>query len=356
MLDNHSQLPKQNESHGNTTPTLTSDATSAEQNADRPRSQGSSQSARGNAKGSVRQKPPWSSIKQPENIKWLQQRLALSHQQICLHHQIVTYLSRQRMLHNDKTVMNHFIDLVSQMSQYALSTRIKWFGSTIGAIQRWGYYNESPPLPVQPLKDIISKLRDSHLIERDFDLPGATPADIHRTLRHLDNRAAKVFLTMMWCSAHRGTSIQNILTKDVHLNVHANRQFSDAQTATIRFRKGKTSKTTGVYSITIPIGQRELVFIRSANLAKQQYLFGKLRYKVQQLVSAALKKEKLDIRTIRRGSLRFLAKEGFSLQQLLTLSRHKTVKELYTYLQGGVALRSEAMSQLEMSGRLHSTL
>lgn len=193
-------------------------------------------------------------------------------------------------------------------------------GDRTGAIRQlkntsiWHQPNRVPPLDLQSLLK-AARRTDAH----------------HRALLH-----------MTWAFAARLTSITQLTRAQIHLTAH-NERFTIIRAT---FRAGKTILATGAYTITamIPTESANWITTRSARIFDHDIknYYAKLK--------SILKPFK--VRSIRRGALQLLASKNTSPENLMLLSRHKTINSLYAYLDDGAEARWEIERTLNMNAEL----
>lgn len=112
--------------------------------------------------------------------------------------------------------------------------------------------------------------------------------------------------------------------------------------------EGKVIPQVGPYTIFVGTNNLSVSILKLAEntrLVKQTYMFPK---NLSHLVCMRLKSldESLESRSVRRGGLQHMAENGVALQDILLLSRHRSVEMLYNYLRAGISAVAEARSQL----------
>jgi integrase len=251
---------------------------------------------------------------------------------------------------------------------YATSTRIKLLGTMLGLAKRATLFATllHTPLivsvaskPPQFVFDMITTMKMKHRIFQNLDLPELSPHDARRVLRRLirtGNSPAILYFILMYKTAARSTSILNLQVSDVHIALHADLKTSTMDTVSLRFREGKTMRSTGTYTLHILMSSEEQLHLRTlltlCRKSNDRYLFGPQRLQAAKAVSAALLTIGSTVRACRRGCLRYLARQGATVQDLLLLSRHTTPAALYQYLGGGLYLKDEALRMVSLSTKL----
>jgi hypothetical protein len=238
----------------------------------------------------------------------------------------------------------------------APSTRLKIIGTTIGAMKRnliFAHIFQSTPLPFHDrpptfVYDQLRVLKNLHRVGQDLDLPEITPTQMWGIAKNL-SPSARLYLVLLYLTAQRSTSILQLLCKDVKY-IHST-NVPNHQVISLRFRSGKTNAITNTYSVHCLLSNE--LNLQLQTLLQQhkstQYLFGPGRRTISREVSTALLSAGHSIRACRRGSLRFLARQGASTEDLLLLSRHTNTPALYHYLGGGIHLKLEAQRTVELS-------
>ena len=198
----------------------------------------------------------------------------------------------------------------------------------------------------QRLRDRLRRLDMEYLLVRNYNLPGIPPAQMMSIVSR-EERVTGLYLLMLTMLAGRSTALEQLQSRDTAIGLH---HFSDApelETVTMRFRATKTFTSIGVYSATIVLPIRYTMILRELLLTRHgsQPVFE--RKTVQNAAKAV--KGMGGITAIRRGTLRFLALQGASSEELRSLSRHTDNQTLYGYLGGGMYLKAEADQQMSMS-------
>lgn len=107
----------------------------------------------------------------------------------------------------------------------------------------------------------------------------------------------------------------------------------------VHFRRGKTVKTRGAYSIFTPLPPEKyrvqfLAFLAEAVKAKRKWLFERVQGNhIKESIRRA--NPKLEQRSLRRGAIQTLAATGLSDEELLKYSGHTNVQMLRRYLNFG---------------------
>lgn len=136
----------------------------------------------------------------------------------------------------------------------------------------------------------------------------------------------------------------------------------------LRFVEGKTVETVGPFSIFCPVSIAAGILLQwRLRQTDSLYVFFKAHSYLpkDQMSAQILRMEKrihnvlkehgldLDLRATRRGGLSALAMQANSLDQVLSFSRHQTVKQLYAYLGHGAFDGATARTQTQLLEQLH---
>ncbi len=265
------------------------------------------------------------------------------------------------------SLWQHLCTALAETPAMAVSTQIKHLATLIGVTKRSATFATvldtlnpliTTPRPPQFVYDRIQTLRTQARILQDLDLPEITPTEVQsiltsmmdvRQTRHRQAELSQLYLAMLYPSAARSTSIVGLHRNDVRF-VHSSLDTATHTCVSLRFREGKTIRSTGTYTVHILLDHHMIQLLkRQLTCTTDDYLFGPERHKIAQQVSTTLLSKGHSIRACRRGCLRFLARRGVSVRDLLLLSRHTTPQALYTYLGGGLHLQIEAQSMMMMS-------
>lgn len=153
----------------------------------------------------------------------------------------------------------------------------------------------------------------------------------HRALLHLS-----------WAFGARLTSITALTRQQLHFQQTTDR-FS---TVTATFRTGKTILSTGAYSITALLPTETANWI----LSRPARIFDRPIQEYYNTLRRILRPYK--IRSIRRGALQHLAKQGIKPELIMLISRHKTIASLYAYLDDGVHATWETRQTIPLTASL----
>lgn len=129
---------------------------------------------------------------------------------------------------------------------------------------------------------------------------------------------------------------------------HADKVTTGSCGVCITMVEGKVIPQVGPYTIFVGSNNVGLSIRRLAEntkMLKQTYMFPT---NLSHLVCMRLKAfdESLESRSVRRGGLQHMAENGVPLQDILLLSRHRSVEMLYNYLRAGACAVAEARLQL----------
>ena len=130
-------------------------------------------------------------------------------------------------------------------------------------------------------------------------------------------------------------------------------QTSHGTCTAITVVEGKVVPKIGPFTIFVH-GQLGHILLQLAMARRQRadiYLFPQDTSHVVHMRLVALD-DRLDVRSLRRGGLQAMAKQGASAQQLLMFSRHSSIAMLYRYLGHGAVLRDEAEKMWEVTSKI----
>jgi hypothetical protein len=302
----------------------------------------------------------------------------LSSQQTRLHLQLLGHMEQVRTnattttqdLHRSETAA--WKDLIQYVHQttVAITTRRKLIGSAIGATRRaetYGYreWGRTP----QFVYDALHTLEAQIMKVKDLDLPGLTPEALGAILAKTVDPEVRLYTLILYLSAHRSTSLQSVQCKDVKIDLHpvpkqlvvtdvystTRPRPTEVHSVTIRFREGKTQRSTKIYAITILLPEPMVAVLRTL-LQGHQTRAKLFSPQTARKASANLKSHGSEIRALRRGALRTMALQGSTAAELRLLSRHTSDTATYQYVGGGLYLRHEAMTQLQLQTPMQNLL
>lgn len=206
----------------------------------------------------------------------------------------------------------------------------------------------------------LIKMIDLKNIRIEGDRKGAARQLLLNTIRHQPVRVApldletviklaakaddqhKALIYLTWAFAARLTSITKLTRPQLHLQ-QFNKQFT---LATATFREGKTIAATGAYTI------KGLIPTESANwiTSRPARIFENSIDQYYSRLKSILKPFK--VRSLRRGAIQHLSRQRFAPEEIMLLSRHKTIQSLYAYLEDGREAHWEHDKTLTMNASL----
>lgn len=220
--------------------------------------------------------------------------------------------------------------LITLLRQSTLATTSQrtLLAKAIGAAKRAAQYGfASPGPPPQAVFDALALYDRQIRVHMHMDGGVITMSTISEHQKHLGQSPAGAVFHILLATAHRGTSIASLQAKDIFLVLRP----PSPDTLVLRFREGKTEKSTGTY--TLSVAAPAWVTTQVMALAQHQYPFKALMKQAQ---------GDLPLRHLRRTALQRMAAHGISAPTMLLFSRHTTETALRHYLGGGVMMCDEA--------------
>lgn len=139
-------------------------------------------------------------------------------------------------------------------------------------------------------------------------------------------------MELAWLAASRGGDIRQMQAADIAFPDPT--RISKMQAMTVTFRRGKTAKKEQ-YTIGVPLPSPETLSYIKARQEDSTWLFPGLQGE-QLKTSLRRVHPQLEQRSFRRGRLQYLAKLGWTDEQLINLSHHASLPMLKRYLDMGV--------------------
>lgn len=237
-----------------------------------------------------------------------------------------------------------------QPNTLSYKTLERALGSLIGALAALPFYSLGAPsffvgnLPF--CRASMRTLLREGIGEGVRKIVDATTADVRKAVAREASQAVKAMILLCWLTAARPGDVINLKRKNVAL---------DGINLKVQFQQAKTIIATGEYVINSAIHNEEWRailegFIAENSSSPSTYLFpmGNAQQRTAFVASVrfALRavNPNLEIRSMRRGTLVALANAGASEEQLLTFSRHTSLKTLRRYLGFGAVMSAEAAS------------
>jgi hypothetical protein len=211
----------------------------------------------------------------------------------------------------------------------------------LGALERLDQYTPLNPIRLHqhsPWRDAMK--RWEKLALRVLPEVTAVTLDEVKVLLSRLSVDARSVLLIAWLHAARVGNVFTVKVKESEIQ----RQPNNIHTWVITWTAAKTTPKIGAYTThtAIPTGWLPEVLALSLSKAPDDYLVHPHLEKAMVIdLRAALKSlnPQHDLRSLRRGSLTAMAKQGVDLETLLTYSGHRTVDMLLRYLQRGKVLQ-----------------
>lgn len=214
-------------------------------------------------------------------------------------------------------------------------SRLTYVTTVIAALHRRN-------IPTTHAQAVVREIKLRHLLEAPMRAVPATIADMaHVSSWH--DQELKALLDLCWSFAARMTSITQLQMTDLAIRGNHLRA---------TFRAGKTITSTGPYTITAVVDKQTIAYLCDIQEHTRRYPFPMpidTYYRRSRKVLAPLG---LQVRSLRRGALQLLATTT-PPQDLLLLSRHTSIKSLYSYLDDGKFAHWEHAKLLQLTSLLH---
>ena len=155
-------------------------------------------------------------------------------------------------------------------------------------------------------------------------------AQYEKILNGSKDPVIRLFFTLAWAFAARIGDLRQVLGADIAFGEVR----EDRQLIVITFRAGKGAAFWGPFVIqtNIPIAAAKDLALRINTQGRTNPIFST---EEQHRLSKAVAEEGLDLRSIRRGRLQYLAELGVTNEQLRLLSGHRRMDTLLRYLGWG---------------------
>jgi hypothetical protein len=178
----------------------------------------------------------------------------------------------------------------------------------------------------------------------------ALPADVFKKLcQNIKLPNVKLLLQLCWRFAARVGDMRQVHAADI--DVQAEKKSPGRCSATITFRYGKGAAFWGPYTVHALLDAdvaKAIQGLRAANPSGSLFTVGE-----QATLSSVIKEAGFNLRSIRRGSLVWLASLGVADENLRLLSGHKRVDTLLRYLGWG---KYSAAAHAAALAREHATV
>lgn len=180
------------------------------------------------------------------------------------------------------------------------------------------------------VKGVVRHIQKEAIGYRPTRAVPITPAQVRRLLATPMEEEIRTILVLMWKTASRLTSVTQLLMADVAV-------FDNIVRMT--FRHGKTIIATGPYTLWAEVDDRTIAWLTSQPV--RHNLFTRTADQLYRPIASILRPMGYEIRSFRRGALQTMAEAGCLPEDIILVSRHTTIKGLYTYLDHGAASRYE---------------
>lgn len=229
-------------------------------------------------------------------------------------------------------------------AQHALkhSSRATLLAATVGMAKRYLPELGRPSPAFVAAISQANQQAQADLLHRRQAVP-ATAEQVKSMLEAISSPSARTCLRLLWATASRGTSILRLQT------IALKWRLIDPSTVSLTFVEGKTAKSTGAYTLHIPIPPELESLWTVAILANQKHLISP---RDLETVVKHLKQNGLELRSLRRGSLQAMAMSGADPKDILLFSRHLDVSGLYAYLNHGQVCPWEARKTIPMAANI----
>lgn len=241
-------------------------------------------------------------------------------------------------------------DAAMAASRWTCTTVRTKLGSLIGVNSRLSGRMFDPTSPV--FKDYLRHIQTlcfSHETKFPYPLSQSNALAIAEELKLSGDDELLALFSLEWSTTAR--------TSDA-LFVRPRRVTFSETTTVVTFVEGKGVRARGApytVSFTTPFAPSLRRAVRRALRDKETYLFPPERHgALRQRLKNILKKcdPRLELRSLRRGSLQHMAAQGVSLELLMTFSGHTNKQTMLRYLDWGVHAAAVLDAQVEASAHL----
>lgn len=225
--------------------------------------------------------------------------------------------------------------------------------SLIGAFAVFPNYatgedEEFPPIFINKWPGIRDSLKTAKRLSNTVGVRepvAATPSQVTEAFEFLSEHD-RVFLQVCWLTSQRPGDVVHVRSEHVSLM---------EDHSVIRFAEGKNHAATDQYAIHCVVPTDWAPGWRCLLAIKRKFLFEvptkSARFSLMRRVREALRRtkggEKLEMKSLRRGSLQTMAENGCSVAELLKFSRHQDAKTLRRYLSYDAVADAENQRALE---------
>jgi len=222
-----------------------------------------------------------------------------------------------------------------QKRKWRWSTTLKTMAATQGALHLLPLYHQGTyPITISTCPIWTSAMRTAGIRARE-QLPkqplAISPEQVQKTLDTCSNIITFTAILLSWHSAARPCDVLKLATADVTINTNA--------TLTIRFRRGKSVRCRGPYSVhTGTLPTRHLTRLQNWISVRRSWLFPKdfTGALIKEQLRRSTGDTRMEQRSIRRGALQCLSKApGMTDDILMLFSGHTKVATLKRYLDWG---------------------
>jgi len=260
----------------------------------------------------------------------------------------------QLLLPVDVLLAHHFqcewASTTRRTSWPTMSTRMR---SIIGALSMLPVYAQTS-IVLQPSRfPLFSKMLETAK-RKTTEQPGrqpvaATYADVKAALPHLKEKRFQWLLLVSWYTSSRPTfDTVYVMTKDFFLG--------DDGKGSVTFRRSKTAKSVGAYTIPINVSDPDALAILKEYTASVKGDFmiplpATAAEQVEPRICSAMNREitgalrkvrpELELKSLRRGTVKRLAELDLSPEEIVLYTKHTTLKTLKTYLNDEKILHRE---------------
>ena len=277
---------------------------------------------------------------------------ALAKSTVLAHRRMLTHLSK---LPKELQHLPLGTALANYFNQQRATKRLRWsttmtkMATAHGALRLLPIYTGQPSVM---MKECVVWMQSMKAVGKQAkqEVPNqATPASwilVEKAIESESESFVRMALLLTWLTCGRGGDVLQLEPNCVEVQEEG---------LMVHFRRGKTVKTRGAYSIFTPLPPLRyrtefMEHLRVAVSTKRKWLFEQVQ---GNHVKIALRRAhpKLEQRSLRRGSIQTLAASGLSDEELLKYSGHTNVQMLRRYLNFG-KLSGEGKRLQQQAGHL----
>jgi hypothetical protein len=228
------------------------------------------------------------------------------------------------------------VSMIAKQRRWAPSTELTCAAAIESALKRAQIFGaqSSTLLRISPWWECyIRDLNHRKRTQGRGPTVGITKEQMKRVMERLDG-PVQLLTALAWAHAARVGNMLDLHPAWITMDM-------DASTVRILWKDSKTAATRGIYSASATMNKEQMKLLSQWLASRPQHApiaSGRQGLLIMAKMREALRAENTaaDLRSIRRGSLRTMAKAGVDMATMMRISGHQSEQSLLIYIESGV--------------------